>query len=192
MKERTIKRSQLNNTLFKKSEIFAKVRLFGLAAAKFEIPPFFISNDVILFFLKLNIMGFIKEFRAFAFKGNIIDLAVAVIIGAAFGAIISSLVDDVITPLLLNPAMEAAGVTDLDQLARNGVKYGKFLAAIIKFILVALVLFIIIKAANRFSAKEAIVAGPSSTDILLTEIRDELRKKNDDPAKSGAETYMNP
>ena len=137
-------------------------------------------------------MGFIKEFRAFALKGNIIDLAVAVIIAAAFGAIISSLVDDVITPLLLKPAMEAAGVTDLEHLVRNGVKYGKFLAAIIKFIMVALVLFIIIKAANRFSAKEAIVAGPSSTDILLSEIRDELRKNNGGATRTGADTYMNP
>ncbi len=137
-------------------------------------------------------MGFIKEFRAFALKGNIIDLAVAVIIAAAFGAIISSLVDDVITPLLLKPSMEAAGVSDLDQLAKNGVKYGKFLAAVIKFIMIALVLFLIIKSANRFSAKKEIVAGPSSTDILLIEIRDELRKNNGSAAKGGADIHMNP
>ena len=61
-------------------------------------------------------MGFIKEFREFALKGNVIDLAVAVVIGAAFTAIISSLVDDVITPLLLKPALEAANVKDLDTL----------------------------------------------------------------------------
>jgi large conductance mechanosensitive channel len=61
-------------------------------------------------------MGFIKEFREFAMKGSVVDLAVAVIIGAAFGAIISSLVDDVITPLLLQPALKAANAQDLDKL----------------------------------------------------------------------------
>ena len=77
-------------------------------------------------------MGFIKEFREFALKGNVIDLAVAVIIGAAFSAIISSLVEDVITPLILTPALEAAGVSDLNKLVWGSVKYGNFLAAVIK------------------------------------------------------------
>jgi large conductance mechanosensitive channel len=122
-------------------------------------------------------MGFVKEFKDFAMKGNIIDLAVAVIIGAAFGAIISSLVDDVITPLLLTPALKAAHAEDLDKLTWGAVKYGKFIAAVIKFILVALVLFLIVKAANS-RKKEAIAAPaePSSTDKLLMEIRDELKK----------------
>jgi len=123
-------------------------------------------------------MGFIKEFRDFAFKGNIVDLAVAVIIGAAFGAIVSSLVDDIITPLLLTPALEAAGAKDIDQLMWGTVKYGKFLAAVIKFIVVALVLFMIIKANNKMKKKEEVVApGPSSTDLLLMEIRDALRNR---------------
>ena len=90
-------------------------------------------------------MGFIKEFREFALKGNVVDLAIAVIIGAAFGAIVSSLVDDVITPLLLTPALEAANLKDLDQLAWGAVKYGNFLAAVIKFVIVALVLFLLIQ-----------------------------------------------
>ncbi|MFC4263400.1 large conductance mechanosensitive channel protein MscL [Ferruginibacter yonginensis] len=125
-------------------------------------------------------MSMIKEFKAFALKGNIIDLAVAVIIGAAFGAIISSLVDDVITPLLLNPAMKVAGVSKVEELSWGAVKYGKFLAAVIKFIMVAFVLFLLIKAANKLNKKEeepAAPAAPSSTDVLLAEIRDELRKK---------------
>jgi large conductance mechanosensitive channel len=123
-------------------------------------------------------MGFAKDFKAFALKGNVIDLAVAVIIGAAFGAIISSLVDDVITPLLLNPALKAAHVENIDQLSWGAVKYGKFIAAIIKFIMVALVLFILVKAAAKVSKKEAAApAAPSSTDALLMEIRDELKKK---------------
>lgn len=123
-------------------------------------------------------MGFAKDFKAFALKGNVIDLAVAVIIGAAFGAIISSLVDDVITPLILTPLMTKAGVNDISGLAWGAVKYGKFLAAVIKFIMIAFVLFLIVKAAAKMSKKEeAAPAGPSSTDVLLTEIRDELKKK---------------
>ncbi|MEJ7609810.1 MAG: large conductance mechanosensitive channel protein MscL [Ferruginibacter sp.] len=123
-------------------------------------------------------MGFFKEFRDFTLKGNIVELAVAVIIAAAFGAIISSLVDDVITPLLLNPALKAANAENIDQLTWGAVKYGKFIAAVIKFFIVALVLFMIIKTATRLSKKpETAPAGPSSTDILLAEIRDELKKK---------------
>ena len=127
-------------------------------------------------------MGFIKEFREFALKGNVIDLAVAVVIGAAFTAIISSLVDDVITPLLLKPALEAANVKDLDTLTWGAVKYGKFLAAILKFILVALVLFMVIKGVNRMKRKkDAPATEPKAPEYtlqekLLMEIRDALRK----------------
>ena len=124
-------------------------------------------------------MGFVKEFKDFAMKGNVVDLAVAVVIGAAFGAIVSSLVDDVITPLLLTPALKAIGAADIDKLVWGTVKYGKFLAAVIKFIVVALVLFAIIKSMNSMKKKEAAAppAAPSSTDKLLAEIRDELKKR---------------
>lgn len=119
----------------------------------------------------------LKEFKAFALKGNVVELAVAVIIGAAFGAIVTSLVEDVITPLLLDPALKAAGVADIDQLTWGAVKYGKFLAAIIKFVVIAFVLFWLVKAANKVSKKpEEAPAEPSSTDKLLMEIRDELKK----------------
>ena len=125
-------------------------------------------------------MGMLKEFREFALKGNVVDLAIAVIIGGAFGAIVSSLVDDVITPLLLTPALKAANVQDLDQLMIGSVKYGKFLAAVIKFIIVAFVLFLIVKGMNSIKKKEAPAPppGPSSTDKLLMEIRDALRNKS--------------
>ena len=126
-------------------------------------------------------MGFVKEFKEFALKGNVMDLAIAVIIGAAFGAIISSLVEDVITPLILTPALEAANVADLDQLAWGSVKYGKFLAAVIKFIIVALVLFLLIQGINRMNRKKEAKATPvepelSLSEKLLVEIRDSLRR----------------
>jgi large conductance mechanosensitive channel len=123
-------------------------------------------------------MGFIKEFKEFALKGNIVDLAVAVVIGAAFGAIISSLVDDVITPLLLTPALKAANVADLDKLMWGAVKYGKFLAAIIKFFVIAVVLFLVIKTMNKINKQEEVAAPaePSSTDKLLAQILDAVKK----------------
>ncbi len=126
-------------------------------------------------------MGFVKEFREFALKGNVVELAVAVIIGAAFGAIISSLVEDVITPLILQPALDAAGVSDLDKLAWGAVKYGNFLAAVLKFIIVALVLFLIIRGLNSMKRKkEAPVTEPAAPEYtlqekLLMEIRDRLK-----------------
>ncbi|MGC4231705.1 MAG: large conductance mechanosensitive channel protein MscL [Niabella sp.] len=123
-------------------------------------------------------MGFLKDFKEFALKGNVIDLAVAVIIGAAFGAIITSLVDDVITPLALNPALKAAGAENIEKLAWNGILYGKFLSAVIKFIVIAFVLFLLIRFANGIKKKEVEApAEPSSTDKLLAEIRDELKKR---------------
>ena len=127
-------------------------------------------------------MSFIKEFKEFALKGNVLDLAIAVIIGAAFGSIVSSLVEDVLTPLLLTPALEAAHVRELDQLTWGAVKYGRFLASVIKFILIALVLFLIIQGMNRLKReKDATVEAPAIAELtlsekLLTEIRDKISK----------------
>jgi len=127
-------------------------------------------------------MSFLKDFKSFALKGNVVDLAVAVIIGAAFSAIVSSLVEDVITPLLLNPVMDKLHVKNLNELVWGTVKYGNFLAAVIKFLIVALVLFIIIKALTSFKKKKAdepaAPPAPSTTDKLLMEIRDTLKNKN--------------
>ncbi len=118
-----------------------------------------------------------KELRDFAIKGNIVELAVAVIIGGAFGAIVSSLVGDVITPLLLAPALEAVNATELDKLVWNGVKYGKLLAATINFVFIASVLFALVKTMNKLQKKEAAKpASPSEDVMLLREIRDLLKK----------------
>ena len=125
-------------------------------------------------------MGMLKEFRDFALKSNVVDLAVAVIIGGAFGAIISSLVDDVITPLLLQPALKAANAQDLDKLTWGAVHYGKFIAAVIKFIIIAFILFLIVKAMNKLKKKDEPAAPPPTPEdvLLLREIRDALKKQN--------------
>jgi large conductance mechanosensitive channel len=125
-------------------------------------------------------MSFVKDFKAFAMKGNVMDLAVAVIIGAAFGAIVSSLVTDVITPLILTPVLEKLGLKDIAELKWGAVTYGKFLAAVINFIVIALVIFSLIQAISKMQrkAEAAAPAAPSSTDQLLMDIRDELRIKN--------------
>ena len=123
-------------------------------------------------------MGMISEFKAFALKGNVVDLAIGVIIGAAFGKIISSFIENVITPLLLKPALDAAHLSKIEDLTAFGtVKYGLFLSAVINFIIVAFVLFLIIKGINATKKKEesAAPAGPSQ-EQLLAEIRDLLKK----------------
>ncbi|MBO9563195.1 MAG: large-conductance mechanosensitive channel protein MscL [Niastella sp.] len=127
-------------------------------------------------------MGMMKEFKDFAMKGNVVDLAVGVIIGAAFGKIVSSLVDDVITPLILKPALEAANLTRLEDFTVLGtVKIGLFISAVLNFIIIAFVLFLLIKGINRMKKKEeaapAAPPAPSTSEKLLMEIRDELKKK---------------
>jgi large conductance mechanosensitive channel len=123
-------------------------------------------------------MGFVSEFKEFIMKGNVMDLAVGVIIGGAFGKIITSLVEDVINPLLLNPALKAANVDKIELLKTDGgVLYGKFIAAVIGFLVIAMVIFMLVKVMNSaMKKKEAAPAGPSSTDALLMEIRDNLKK----------------
>ncbi len=127
-------------------------------------------------------MGFVKEFKEFALKGNVIDLAVGVVIGAAFNKIISSLVDDIITPAILTPALKAAHLTNLSELVIQGtaIKYGNFLSTIISFTITAIALFIFVKAVNKMKKKKetesVIPAEPSNQEKLLAEIRDLLKK----------------
>ena len=123
----------------------------------------------------------LKEFKTFIMRGNVIDLAVAVIIGAAFNAIVGSLINDVITPLLLKPTMEALGVTKLEEVAWNGVLYGKFIASVINFVVTAFIIFLMVKAMNKMSKKKeeatATPPAPTKDQELLTEIRDLLKSK---------------
>ncbi|MGI4022743.1 MAG: large conductance mechanosensitive channel protein MscL [Janthinobacterium lividum] len=125
-------------------------------------------------------MGFVSEFKAFALKGNVIDLAIGIVIGAAFGKIVSSLVDDIITPAILTPALKAAKLSNLGELVIPGtaIKYGNFLSQVIAFLIVALALFILIKAINKMQRRqpvaEPIEVKATKEEMLLTEIRDLL------------------
>ncbi len=124
----------------------------------------------------------IKELKEFLFKANVLDLAVAVVIGAAFNAIVTSLVEDVITPLFLTPALKAASVEKIAELSWHGVAYGSFLSAVINFLIVGTTLFFIVKAANVASAfgkkqDEAEKEEAPTQEELLTEIRDLLKEK---------------
>ncbi len=125
-------------------------------------------------------MGMVSEFKDFIAKGNAMDMAVGVIIGGAFGAIVTSLVADVITPAILNPALKAAHVENLKDLKTDGgILYGNFLSAVISFLVIAFVIFILVKAINSMKKKEeeapAAPAGPTQEE-LLTQIRDLLKK----------------
>ena len=125
----------------------------------------------------------LKDLKDFLLRGNVVDLAVGVIIATAFGAIINSFVNDIITPLLLNPALEAANVQNIAELAWNGVTYGKFLSAVINFVVVGTVLFFMVKGiekAQNLRKKEEVAeeapAGPTELEVLQ-EIKALLEKK---------------
>lgn len=125
----------------------------------------------------------LKDLKAFLLRGNVVDLAVGVIIATAFGAIVTSLVNDIITPLILNPALEAAKVQNIAELAWNGVTYGKFLSAVINFLVIGTVLFFVIKGIEKAQsltkkeeAAEEAPAGPTELEVLQ-EIKALLEKK---------------
>lgn len=131
--------------------------------------------------------NFVDEFKAFAMKGNVIDLAVAVVIGAAFGKIVSSLVADIITPLI-GVLMGGVDFSELSYSVGGAeLSYGAFMQATLDFLIVAFVIFLVIKAIAKAqnlgaedaeaAAKEAKPAEPSAEVKLLREIRDELQRR---------------
>ena len=120
---------------------------------------------------------FVREFREFAMKGNIMDLAVAVIIGAAFGKIVASLVEDIVMP-----AIGAVGRVDFKslmiQVGDAKILYGKFIQTCVDFMIIALAIFLAIKVMNRlYRREEAKPAPPPRQEVLLEEIRDLLRRR---------------
>lgn len=138
-------------------------------------------------------MSVLKEFRDFAMRGNVVDLAIGVIIGAAFGAIVNSLVADIIMPLIgaatggldfsnyFLPLSSKVTATSLAEAKKQGAVFawGNFLTLVINFLIIAWVLFLAIKGINRLQAPEAPTApaGPSAEVQLLTEIRDALKAR---------------
>ncbi|MEL1245294.1 large conductance mechanosensitive channel protein MscL [Flavobacterium sp. DGU11] len=129
-------------------------------------------------------MALMKEFKEFALKGNVMDLAIGVIIGAAFSAIVKSLVEDIITPLILTPVLKAAHIENLSELTIPGtaVKYGLFLSNVLSFLIVAFVLFLVVKGINAARKKDdekpAAPPAPTNEEKLLMEIRDALKANN--------------
>jgi large conductance mechanosensitive channel len=114
--------------------------------------------------------GFLVDFRDFIMRGNVVDLAVAVIIGAAFSGIVSSLVEDIITPVILNPALQAANVENLSQLVYRGIKYGEFLAAVLNFLVISFCIYLVIRAfemAKRQFSREEEVAEAAPVDPAM-------------------------
>jgi large conductance mechanosensitive channel len=119
--------------------------------------------------------GFVADFQKFIMRGNVVDLAVAVIIGAAFGKIITSLIEDIITPVILSPVLTRLKLNDIQQLSYNGIKYGSFLGAVLNFLVIAFAIFLLIrafeKAQKRFQRQEAVadVAVPSDPAVIVQE-----------------------
>ncbi len=131
-------------------------------------------------------MSVIKEFKAFAMRGNVVDLAVGIIIGAAFGKIVTSLVNDILMPPIgvILSGVNFANLAFTLKSAQDGqpavaITYGAFINTIIDFIIVAFAIFLVIRAINRFQKKQEAVAppAPSKEEILLTEIRDILKAR---------------
>jgi len=143
-------------------------------------------------------MGFVKEFKEFALKGNVMDMAVGIIIGAAFKTIIQSVVDDLIMPVvsaifgfpdfsklyivLKGSVPDGASLEEARKVAGSSIfAYGNFITVAINFLLLALAIFMMIKAMNSFKRKEEVAptvpVEPSETEKLLAEIRDELKRK---------------
>lgn len=144
-------------------------------------------------------MGMLKEFKEFAIKGNLVDTAIAFVMGAAFGKIVSAFVDGMVMPLVgmltggvdfskleytlkdkIDAVKDAAGKVTTPEVAAVTVKYGAFITVVIDFTIVAFVMFLVIKAINKMKKKEAEAPtappAPSATETLLAEIRDALKK----------------
>lgn len=121
-----------------------------------------------------------KEFKAFVMRGNVMDLAVGVIIGAAFVKIVASLVDNIVMPIVGILMQGVKFDTLMIKVGEAEIKYGMFIGSIVDFIIVAFVIFMMVKGLNRMKKKEeaapAAPPAPTKEQVLLTEIRDLLRK----------------
>ncbi len=133
-------------------------------------------------------MGMMKEFKEFALKGNLVDMAIAFVMGGAFGKVTSAFIDGMVMPVVgmltggvdFNDMKKVLKAADAEGKGEVAIKYGAFITVAIEFLVVAFVMFMVIKAINKMKKKEAEASAaptePSSTDKLLAEIRDAVRK----------------
>ena len=129
-----------------------------------------------------SIGSFANDFKEFLMRGNVVDLAVAVVLGAAFNAIVNSFVEDIVTPALLQPALDRANVEDIASLSWNGIKYGSFLAAVVNFVVIGFVLFLVVRLFERFRRKEEVKADPVITpteqlDATMQKLTETIERK---------------
>jgi large conductance mechanosensitive channel len=134
-------------------------------------------------------MGMLQEFKTFAMRGNVIDLAVGVVIGGAFGKIVTSLVDQIIMPPIgwvtggidfsdLKWVIRPADTSDpAHKVAEVAVQYGAFINTLIQFVIIAFAIFLVVKFINRVTRREEVAAPPAADVVLLTEIRDLLKQQ---------------
>ena len=139
-------------------------------------------------FYKSEVKNMIKEFKEFISRGNVMDLAVGVIIGGAFGQIIASLVDDILMPII-GILLGGVNFTELKyvitpaagEVAESAILYGQFIQSLVDFLIIAFSIFMIIKAINKVKkpkpVEEPVAEEPSKEEVLLTEIRDLLKEK---------------
>ena len=135
---------------------------------------------------------FLEDFKAFAVKGNAVDMAVGVIIGGAFGELVSSIVDDIIMPPIgwliggvtfsdLKVTLPAVDIPGVEKMTAATINYGNFIQTLIDFIIIAFCVFLLVKAIGKLSRKKeeapAAPPAPSKEEVLLTEIRDLLKEK---------------
>ena len=156
-----------------------------------------LPKNVLLLLLKIITMGFIKEFKEFASQGNLVDMAIAFVLGGAFGKVVTAFVEKVFAPVIslmmggvdlnskkiilqasVDAIKDSSGKESTAAIPELAIHWGEFVTATIDFLIIALVMFIIIKTMNKMKKKqaEAEAAGPSNTDSLLMEIRDALKK----------------
>ena len=122
-------------------------------------------------------MSIAKEFREFAVKGNVMDLAVGVIIGAAFGKIVASIVEDIVMPAI-GTLMGGLNFSDLAiKIGSATIKYGKFLQTCLDFLIIAVAVFLLVKLINRLKREEEAPKAPPRQEVLLEEIRDLLARR---------------
>jgi large conductance mechanosensitive channel len=111
----------------------------------------------------------IGDFKNFIMKGNVLDLAVAVILGGAFAKIVESFIKDIITPAVLSPVLEAAKLKDIAELSAGGIKYGLFLSALINFLLIAFVIFLVVRSfetAKRKLSRQEVMAEAAADPVM--------------------------